>query len=167
MTDKLFPMMEYRVQSNKHPLKPQLLKVSDLDDAGPIQDTDMMEIVQTVPTGIKSRKITVAQIKDELRQTIDAWRKNALKWINNTYTILNTDGIIRVDAQEDMLIVLPNSQETTGKELTIKRVDFSGWVVSVVVQAGDKIENGWDYRLLPARQSIRLFSDGEGWQVVE
>ena len=143
---------------------PRLFEMLPLDCL--LQDDDVIVVQpkEGLPKGIE-----VKQIVDDITSNIQSILDN-IEVVNNDYHITSSDKTIVVEPNEPTYIILPKAQLVKGKHYTIKNIQESkrnsqSYPVIIMSQENEFIDNR-QYRCLPPRYTVQLFSTGLGWEII-
>ena len=85
--------------------------------------------------------------------------------LDGYYTLDATDGVLFVDASAGAKVITLG-EVVQGRRVTIKKIDTSGFTISVVTTGASLIENSADLLLSTSGESITLVYDGTDWWII-
>jgi hypothetical protein len=120
-------------------------------------------------TLVAGTNVSIAQTSNTLIISASAGSGGS-KTVNQTttdYTLLGTDDHLRVDAGlGPRTITLPDAFALVGKVYTIKKVDSSANVVTIVTSLSQLIDGNPSEPLAVQYESITLISNGVSWDII-
>ena len=102
---------------------------------------------------------------DSKTSTLAATTRSVRSVTANT-TLGNADDVVLVDASGGAVTITLPPAATATKEFCIKKIDTSGFVVTVDGDGSETIDNGTTVLLATPYDAIRVTSDGSEWWIL-
>lgn len=92
---------------------------------------------------------------------------NAVKEVSADYEVLDSDGVIFVYAiTQNVTLTLPAAHTRDGMPFLIKRLDNTGYSVTIATESGETIDGSGTYSVASQYDYVRLISDNANYFIV-